>query len=86
MLPEKGVVDLTDEQYSYLLKKCFWSRLRRKSTNQGREQAGVQLSEAWLCSLEDEVLESFHQREQVSGSRYAFDDALSRIATKPWRF
>jgi len=81
----KGVIDLTDEQYGYLLKNAFESPATQEEykSGKGRRALPSYLKYGYV-PLEDEVLESFHQREQVSRTlEYAFDDfALSRIATK----
>jgi predicted alpha-1,2-mannosidase len=81
----KNVIDLTGEQYAYLLKNAFESPATQEEykSGKGRRALPSYLKYGYV-PLEDEVLESFHKREQVSRTlEYAFDDfALSRIATK----
>lgn len=81
----KNVIDLTDEQYGFLLKNAFESPLTAAEYNSGKgRRALTSYLKYGFVPLEDEVLASFHKREQVSRTlEYAFDDfALSRIATK----
>ncbi|UJH68578.1 GH92 family glycosyl hydrolase [Allomuricauda sp. SCSIO 65647] len=81
----KGVIDLSDQQYAYLLKNAFESPEDFEAYKQGK---GRRALESYLkygyVPLEDPVEESFHINEQVSRTlEYAFDDfALSRVAKK----
>ncbi|UOY08218.1 GH92 family glycosyl hydrolase [Muricauda sp. SCSIO 64092] len=81
----KGVIDLTDQQYAYLLKNAFESPKDFEAYKQGK---GRRALESYLkygyVPLEDLVEESFHKNEQVSRTlEYAFDDfALSRVAKR----
>ena len=81
----KGVIDLTDEQYTYLLKNAFESP---KTYEEYKEGKGRRALESYLkygyIPLEDGVEESFHHNEQVSRTlEYAFDDyALYQVALK----
>ncbi|RIJ46464.1 glycoside hydrolase family 92 protein [Maribellus luteus] len=81
----KGVINVTDEQYVYLLQNAFKSPETFKEYEQGK---GRRALDSYLkygyVPLEDEVLESFHHREQVSRTlEYAFDDfALYQVAIK----
>ncbi|WP_421918738.1 GH92 family glycosyl hydrolase [Marinifilum sp.] len=81
----KGVIDLTDQQYAYLLKNAFESP---KTFEEYKEGKGRRALKSYLkygyIPLEDGVEESFHQNEQVSRTlEYAFDDfALYQVALK----
>ncbi len=81
----KGVIDLSDKQYSYLLKNAFESP---KTYEEYKEGKGRRALKSYLkygyIPLEDSVKASFHKNEQVSRTlEYAFDDyALYQIAQK----
>jgi len=81
----KEVIDLSDNQYNYLLKNAFEFP---KTYEEYKEGKGRRALKSYLkysyIPLEDSVKESFHKKEQVSRTlEYAFDDyALSRIALK----
>lgn len=81
----KNIIDLTDEQYGYLLKNAFEYPATQEEYKSGKGRRALpSYLKYGFVPLEDEVLESFHKREQVSRTlEYAFDDfALSRVAKK----
>lgn len=81
----KGVIKLTDKQYSYLKKNAVQSP---KNYNDYVNGKGIRALKSYMkygyIPLEDSVNESFHKGEQVSRTlEYAYDDfALSQIASK----
>ena len=81
----KGVIDLSEEQYSYLLQNAFKSpeSLTEYKEGKGRRALKSYIKYGYI-PLEDEVEESYHPNEQVSRTlEYAFDDfALSQVAKK----
>ena len=81
----KGVIDISDEEYAYLLQNAFKSPDTFKEYKEGKGRRGLKsyLKYGYI-PLEDEVKESYHDEEQVSRTlEYAFDDfALSQIASK----
>lgn len=81
----KNVIDITQNDYSYLLQNAFKTpeNFDDYKNGKGRRALKSYLTYGYI-PLEDEVVESFHQKEQVSRTlEYAFDDfALSRIALK----
>ncbi len=81
----KGIIDLSSEQYKYLLKNAFESPLSYTDYKNGKGRRALEpyLKYGYI-PLEEEVKESFHTNEQVSRTlEYAFDDfALSQIAQK----
>lgn len=81
----KDLIDISDKQYSYLLKNAFESpdTFDEYKNGKGRRALDSYLKHGFI-PLEDKVLESFHKGEQVSRTlEYAFDDfALSQIAMK----
>ncbi|MFT3738309.1 MAG: GH92 family glycosyl hydrolase [Breznakibacter sp.] len=80
----KGVIDIPDDKYAYLLKNAFESPNYNDYLNgKGRRALKSYLAYGYI-PLEDKVLESFHKEEQVSRTlEYAFDDfALYQIAAK----
>ncbi|MGD9931309.1 MAG: GH92 family glycosyl hydrolase [Mangrovibacterium sp.] len=81
----KNNIDLTDEQYGYLLKNAFESPASFEEYEQGKGRRALQsYLQYGYVPLEDSVQESFHKKEQVSRTlEYTFDDfALSQIAEK----
>jgi len=81
----KGVIDISDEQYKYLLQNAFESpeNFDDYVSGKGRRALESYLKHGYV-PLEDGVQQSFHKKEQVSRTlEYAFDDfALSQIANK----
>lgn len=81
----KNNIDLSEEQYHYLLQNAFESPATFEEYEQGKGRRALQSYLKYgYVPLEDSVQESFHKNEQVSRTlEYAFDDfALSRIAEK----
>ncbi len=79
----KGVIDINDEQYQYLLQNAFKTPESFEDYKQGKgRRALTSYMKYGYVPLEDSVKESFHFKEQVSRTlEYAFDDfALSQIA------
>ncbi|PKQ67908.1 hypothetical protein BZG01_05940 [Labilibaculum manganireducens] len=81
----KGVIDLSEEQYSYLLQNAFTSPKTDEEYEGGKGRRALKsyLKYGYI-PLEDMVFESFHNNEQVSRTlEYAYDDfALGQIAGK----
>lgn len=81
----KKVIDISDEDYGYLIQNAFQSpdHYEEYKNGKGRRALKSYLKYGYV-PLEDGVRESFHQNEQVSRTlEYAFDDfALSQIASK----
>ena len=81
----KGVIDISDKQYGYLLQNAFKSPDTFEEYKEGKGRRGLKsyLKYGYI-PLEDEVKESYHDKEQASRTmEYAFDDfALSQIANK----
>lgn len=81
----KNVIDLDEKEYGYLLQNAFKTPESFSDYENGKGRRALQsyLNYGFI-PLEDEVKESFHQKEQVSRTlEYAFDDfALSQIAAK----
>lgn len=81
----KGIIDISDEQYAYLLQNAFELPKSEKEYIEGKGRRALKsYLQYGYVPLEDSVLESFHNNEQVSRTlEYAFDDfALSQIAQK----
>ncbi|MCK3684722.1 GH92 family glycosyl hydrolase [Maribellus sp. YY47] len=81
----KNTIDLTDDEYAYLLQNAFETpeNYEDYKNGKGRRALSSYLKYGYV-PLEDEVKESFHKKEQVSRTlEYAFDDfALSQVALK----
>jgi len=81
----KGIIDLSDEQYAYLLQNAFKSPETNEEYNEGKGRRALKsyLKYGYI-PLEDSVPQSFHKNEQVSRTlEYAFDDfALRQVAQK----
>ncbi len=81
----KGIIDINDKQYSYLLKNAFETpdSYEDYKSGMGRRALDSYIKYNYL-PLEDSIKESFHDKEQVSRTlEYAYDDfALSQIASK----
>ncbi len=81
----KNNINLTKEQYQYLLQNAFNTPedYTEYKNGKGRRSLKSYIRYGYI-PLEDSVKESFHQNEQVSRTlEYAFDDfALSQIARK----
>jgi len=81
----KNNIQLSEEQYRYLLQNAFESPSTFEEYVQGKGRRALQSYLKYgYVPLEDSVQESFHKKEQVSRTlEYAFDDfALSRIVEK----
>ncbi len=81
----KGVIDLTKEQYAYLVKNAFESPESFEEYLEGKGRRALKsYLEYGYIPLEDSVKESFHFQEQVSRTlEYSFDDfALAQAAQK----
>ncbi|MGQ1909182.1 GH92 family glycosyl hydrolase [Marinifilum sp. RC60d5] len=81
----KGIIDISDKQYAYLLQNAFKSPDTFEEYKEGKGRRGLKsyLKYGYI-PLEDEVKESYHDEEQVSRTlEYSFDDfALSQVAKK----
>jgi predicted alpha-1,2-mannosidase len=81
----KNVIELSEEDYAYLLQNAFESpgQYKEYKNGKGRRALKSYLKYGYV-PLEDSVKESFHQNEQVSRTlEYAFDDfALGQVALK----
>ncbi|MCL3779341.1 glycoside hydrolase family 92 protein [Prolixibacteraceae bacterium JC049] len=81
----KDIIDLTDEQYQYLLKNAFESPATYEEYKSGKGRRALKSYIKYgYIPLEDEVKESYHSNEQVSRTlEYAFNDfALYQVALK----
>ncbi|UBM60109.1 GH92 family glycosyl hydrolase [Marinilongibacter aquaticus] len=81
----KGLIEISDKDYAYLLKNAFELPETEEEYKQGKGRRALDsYIEYGYIPLEDEVMDSFHKREQVSRTlEYAFDDfALAQIAQK----
>lgn len=81
----KGVVDMDDKQYQYLLQNAYETPENPQDYIEGKGRRALKsyLKYGYI-PLEDKVEESFHTEEQVSRTlEYAFDDyCLARVAEK----
>jgi predicted alpha-1,2-mannosidase len=81
----KDNIDISMEDYKYLLQNAFESPKHYSEYKQGKGRRALDSYIKYgYIPLEDSVLESFHKNEQVSRTlEYAFDDfALGQIAQK----
>ncbi|MBK7103742.1 MAG: GH92 family glycosyl hydrolase [Ignavibacteriae bacterium] len=81
----KNIIDLNENEYSYLKKNATESPKEFKDYVNGKGRRALKsYMQYGFIPLEDSVKESFHQQEQVSRTlEYSYDDfALSQIAKK----